>query len=271
MKTTCSGQSYLDLCERLKRGEIFIHSQEVGKTPAEWLVDWSETTKHMRVLTLAEIQKLEPGETIPSFNAQIKEVKPYNQGTHAEYGPWTIQNLTVMDESGIVPVKIKNHHEFGQDWRNCHAYFESGKSQKDGGLTGIKWKEDTYKGKTTRLIEVTASATIDRNGDQPDHGMYSKKDSFSPQTPDPRQPALPDTKQAIQDAKERLGRAANGLILCYDATVYLATEVMKRHSDVVFGPGELERIAVHLSISLEKNGVVHGLPVGPMDQWRKKE
>ena len=231
----------------------------------------------MRLLTLKEIQALEIGETIPSFKAQIKESKPYNKGVHAEYGPWTIQNLTVMDGSGIVPVKIKNHPEFGKDWFQKWVLFECGISKKDGSLAGIRWKEDTYKGNTTRVIEVNALATVEAirvnpstPEPEPEQEPEIPFDQLSDQKPEPKQSALPDTKEAIQNARERLGKAANGLILCYDAAVYVALEVMKKHPDMVFRPEELEKIAVHLSISLEKSGAVHGLPAGPLDQWLKK-
>lgn len=44
-KTTCSGDEFLELAERSRRKEIVVYGWRVGKTPAEWIVDWSEPDK----------------------------------------------------------------------------------------------------------------------------------------------------------------------------------------------------------------------------------
>lgn len=260
----------------------------------------------MRVLTLAEVQQMEPGETIPAFRAQIKEVKDFYRGTQKQSGdPFTTQKLLVMDGTALMTVKIWDHSEFTKQWQQVWVVFESGQSKKDGSLIGMRIKDDEYRGRTTRLVEVKESATITQA--QPGATQTAPQQMPPPtqapaQMPPPTQTApqtMPppvqqqptgtpesdyeprpapktngqtpqETRQAIQDARERLGKAANGLILCYDAAFYVALEVMKKHPDAVFKPEELEKIAVHLSIALERSGVVHGLPAGPLAGWLKK-
>ncbi len=81
--------------------------------------------------------------------------------------------------------------------------------------------------------------------------------------------ALPD---GIAAAKAKLVQNANGLILCYDCAIYAADQITKRHPETViplFGPDELQKIAVALWISLERSGLIVGLPAGRLpDQTR---
>ena len=47
---------------------------------------------------------------------------------------------------------------------------------------------------------------------------------------------------------------------------------MKRHPDVpaMFTPDVLEKLAISMSITLDRGGLVTGLPVGPLEAWTKK-
>lgn len=236
----------------------------------------------MTSFTLAEIQNLSLGQFIPSFRAQIKEVKQYSKGTHAQYGEWSLQNLVVLDSTGICQVKVKNHPEFNRDTQQKWVVFETTTNKKDGMMQGIRWKEDDYKGRKSNVIEVTASALVTFDGagqPAPGHDVDFEPPFErlpSPPLPPPPIPPLhhqpqPDTAQGIQNAKEELGRTANGLIMSYDATIYVATEVRKKHPDVIFTPDAIERIAVHMSIRLEKSGVLHGLPAGPLPKKKGEE
>lgn len=232
----------------------------------------------MRLLSLADIQTLELGETIPSFRAQIKEIKKRYTGTN-EHGEWSIQSLVVMDPTGICQVKVGNHQEFGQYLVHKYAVFECTKNKRDDSLQGIKWKEDNYKDRKSNVIEVTASGLVlfeefSPTQPAPEPGPEKKFVGLATQPPDEmhtpsqtapaQRPAIPDTAQGIQNAKEELGKAANGLIMSYDATLYVVGEVRKKYPDVEFTPEVLERIAVHFNIRLEKSGVLHGLPAGPL-------
>jgi len=71
----------------------------------------------------------------------------------------------------------------------------------------------------------------------------------------------------------KLSQSANGLILCFDAAIYVADCVTERHQETsipLFTPDTLEKLAVTLWISLERSGLAVGLPSGPLEVWTKK-
>lgn len=54
-QTICYGEDFLALCERAKRGEIVIYSWSVGRTPAEWIVLWSERKEPLKKAVQQEL------------------------------------------------------------------------------------------------------------------------------------------------------------------------------------------------------------------------
>ncbi len=253
----------------------------------------------MRLVTLKEIAALEPGEIVPGFRAQIKEVKQPKSGQN-EHGPWTIQSLTLMDSTAIVQVKLFDAPAFTPQWVNAWIVVESSMNDK-GKLSGIL--VSTYRDKKEIHVKAKSGAVITQATDAPSNQPAATEPDRMPppqtqpkptqqappvqQAPPPVQTVAPekqpapkhngpssdDVRQSIVSAKRRLGQAANGMILCYDATLYVVNEVSKAHPELTaayFSPDIISKIAISFSIQLDRGLLITGLPTGPLDAWTKK-
>lgn len=262
----------------------------------------------MRVLTLAEVQQMGPGETIPAFRCQIKEVKDFYRGTQKQSGdPFTTQKLIVMDGTALMTVKIWDHPEFTKQWQQVWVVFESGQSKKDGSLIGMKVRDEEYRNRVTRLVEVKESATITQaqpgNATQPIAPQQPPPPQAAPAQmpppapvhptatmPPPQQTGTPESdyepvrptptksqaspqeiRDAIEDCQSRLARTANCAILTYDAVAYMAEQVQKRHPDIAFENAELHTWARGIIVGMERGCMMHNLPTGKIIDWLKKK
>src|SRR5688572_23151139 len=111
----------------------------------------------MRVLTLGEVSQMGPGELVPAFKAQVKEVKKYHTGNN-QYGPWSIQKITVMDQTAIMTLKLVDHPEMTSQWVGHWIYLEAIQGNK--GLHGLAVIDDEYRGKKERMIEAKKDVPV---------------------------------------------------------------------------------------------------------------
>ncbi len=252
----------------------------------------------MRLVTLKEIAALEPGEIVPAFRCQVKEVKQLKTGEN-QYGPWTLQTLTVMDATAVMQVKLFDVPEYTAQWVGAWIVVESSLNDK-GKLSGIA--VSTYRDKKEIHVKGKGGAVITQAMDAAPSSQPETAKMPPPQTqpaaqqqaPPPQQQAPPpvqavvpekqpapkhngpsseDIRQSITAAKRRLGQAANGIILCYDAALYIANEVCKNYPELnaaYFSPDIMSKIAISLSIQLNRDLLITGLPAGPLEPWTKK-
>lgn len=239
----------------------------------------------MRLVPIAEALKLDVGEKIPSTKGKIKSVFDQNSGEN-DYGQWTIQNVTLIDPNDAkaeIKVKLFNQTEIPKNWKGKILYIESGQGQK--GISGVEVVNNEYKGKTSKIIEVREGAVVglddgakrqdeapQQNQRQPEQRQQTtqQKPATTQQTqqaPAPAPGSFKDQVDCVKKARFALGKAINGLELCVDAAIHLNERTRKKHKDFPgFSPAEIEKIAVHLSIALERGDLRDGLPVGPMDK-----
>ena len=83
-----------------------------------------------------------------------------------------------------------------------------------------------------------------------------------------REPEAPQSKWsgAVRAARIQLGKDANGAILCLDAAIYVAAQTVKRHPGHILGMEQIEKLAVHFKINLDRSGHTGALPSEPMDR-----
>lgn len=238
----------------------------------------------MQVFTLAQALAFPKGSTVPAVKFQIKKVNKLFTGTHPEYGAWSIQALTAVDSSGTCTVKLKNRPEMTKEWEGHWVYCELGVDGKNR-PAGIKVEEDTYKNKTTIQILVDDRATVTdavvKEGiQQPAAPVQAPPPSAAPATPPaaaapaPTQPPTQsppgqvhrpapgspeDKTDAVRKAKARLGRASVGMLIAFDAAVFVIKEVQRKHG-IQMDAEAMQKIAVSFAITLERDGLCDGLP-----------
>lgn len=112
----------------------------------------------MRVVPLNEVSGIQPGFPIEAVGGILVQVGDYKTGT-GQYGPWTIQNVTLADGDDRLKVKVTGHPEIDKRRMNRKLYFLSGMDRK-GGTAGLKVELETYNGVTSTIVKVTGMATI---------------------------------------------------------------------------------------------------------------
>lgn len=113
----------------------------------------------MRVVPIAQCYELQAGEIVPSVRGVLKEVWDRNSGQNAK-GDWALQNLLLVDESGKdIKVKLQDRDAVPKTWKGREVYIYCNDGGK--GLTGIKAKDDEYRGKVSRILSVTPSAHVE--------------------------------------------------------------------------------------------------------------
>jgi hypothetical protein len=230
-------------------------------------------------MTISEALKLEPGMPISEISGTIIKVGKYHSGV-SDHGPWSFQTITIKDETGSIPVKLKNHNEVFAKAIGEPLTVRGIKTATNKPPAGVARAVDEYRGKNTPLILVDAKATVlvgaEENVDEPlEEGLeHIEPDEDVPDdmkpTPGyetPKQKPEPKgegkAEDAVTRARQALGRAANGLLLAFDAAVYVSKNVREKHG-VELTPDAIERVAVHLSIMLERNGHLLEMPYGPI-------
>jgi hypothetical protein len=107
---------------------------------------------------------------------------------------------------------------------------------------------------------------------QPAHAPAAPAQPAQPVSqPPPRQqqarpaPGSPeDQKECIRKARVYTGKLANSLLIAFDAAMYVAGNVDRKHK-IQLTTDEIERMAISINIALERGGYVDGLPEGAMD------
>jgi hypothetical protein len=252
----------------------------------------------MRVIPISDILAMDHDDTVDSVVGQITKIWKRNAGNNSN-GDWSLQNLTLRDQTGEIKVQLKDRDNLGPEWLNRTVSIFCNQGQR--GKTGVKAKDDTYKGQTTRILSVTPTAHVELHEEnapaQPPPAPTVSQNRPAPTQPAPaRQPAPPrsappqttqapartqqtkpvsqppktpaplkeiDSTRAVKMARKRLGQAANSMILCFAAAAYVREHVLARHG-IDLTPAELEKLAVHFSITLDKEGVSGLLPSAPM-------
>ncbi len=155
----------------------------------------------MRLVPLKDIPTLGKDEAVPSIRGRVVNIYARNAGTNV-HGEYSLQNLTIRDETGEATIKLKDRPELPLTTKGKVIFIFS--KQGDKGLTGLKVKDDEYpkgSGKVTRIVSVTPTATIqesDAAHDQP--ASRPAQNGANGHAPAQRQPATPPrTAPAVSD------------------------------------------------------------------------
>lgn len=235
----------------------------------------------MRIVPLQEVLKLDPGEVVPCVKARIKTIHDRKTGT-GQYGAWSVQNIQLTDVSGVtIKAGVWNRPAIPSDWRGKIVVISSNEGKK--GLAGVKVKEEEYRGQKNKSLEVADSALFEVAG-MPEDAPPS---AAATQTPPPAQNAAPAANGAQRQAHENgateppqrgpnpedgiklarkcAGRHANALSIAFDAAWHVAGQFHQK-TGVDLGNDAIKSMAVHICISMGRDGVIDGLPSGRMEK-----
>jgi hypothetical protein len=108
-------------------------------------------------MTIAEIKSIKDGSTVDSLSGLVENV--YERHAGSKNGKaWSLQNIILKDSAGIVKVLLDGRKECPKSMEGKAVSFSSVNGEK--GLTGMFAKDDTYNGKTTRIVKVTSVAAV---------------------------------------------------------------------------------------------------------------
>ncbi len=112
----------------------------------------------MKVTTSNEAFDMPDDAPVFAFKGTVKTVLKYNTGEN-EHGKWSFQSLVLVDPSGVeINAKLKDRDTFPANLKGKLVYFLS--HQGDKGWSGVKTKDDTFKGNTTRILWITPTAEV---------------------------------------------------------------------------------------------------------------
>ena len=251
----------------------------------------------MRIVKLSDVPVLEDGEIIPSIRGTIVDVYERKTGSN-DKGEWSIQNATISGDGVKVDLKVHNRDDI-KPFKGKVVLI----SCKDGskGLTGVYALHDTYGGKTTKKVKLTATAVIesgdapapsDNDGGEPEDDLNYGMEPAS-ETPAPRPATKPATRPAPAPApapakpasngngnghhngggtpgpggiKVAINRYANTMLACYDAAVYVKAQADNRHAGTVgeVSPEQFQAMVSSLFIQAMKDGQV--MPAGSYEK-----
>ncbi len=189
--------------------------------------------------TVAEIKAMPEDDTVFCFIGKIK--KRYARiAKENDRGPYSFENLDLTDATGSeIKAKLK-------DCEPLPAEMTVGKSisilahKGDKGWTGVKAKDDEYKGKVSRILWITPSAVISLQA-TPGQGR--------------QEPSGEHSACGVRDAKQRQVQLVNLMRANLDAAAWLAEQFSVKHPK--FTPmttEDVRSIAATLQIGCEHAG-----------------
>ena len=147
----------------------------------------------MKLTTVTEALVLPTGTAIEFCCGTVAQVGRWSQGVNT-YGPWTIQNITIGDETKKIKVKLINQQELLPDWLGHTIYLTSGNRQ--GRLIGLKVEIDKYPREETPIIAANEKASI---SDTPPTGGEITQAQPAPEQIAPRRAPAQDPDSEVPD------------------------------------------------------------------------
>ncbi len=246
------------------------------------------------VKSIAQVAALDPGELVSACKGKVKGVFTCHTGKikqGARTGEdFSIQNIILQDLTDPaveITCKFDGREAVPATWRGKVLNLVAHAGTK--GLSGLKIAEDTYKGKTTKVLKVTASAEVTPGIDpeagetdhEPDGGDENRTESpqDAPGTGKPpaaAQPAKPPQtgqsarqpsqgltdqekqeldKKDVHEAKKLAGRIANTWLLAYKAGYHVRTRIKEGITEEQF-----QAAISTIAIQLFRENVHYNLP-----------
>jgi hypothetical protein len=173
----------------------------------------------MKLMSFPEINDLENGQQIPSFQGTIKKVFDPKTGV-GDYGPWSLQSLILTDEhANEIKVTWAVEDVWDASTEGKRFLFESGYDKKDQ-LVGLKKEIRNKNGNKYESVKVDDRAKVKvLNGEtsrneKPISGEPSQDLGYDPAEFQESSVHAPNGNGGVTDARKHLCQAANLYNLC---------------------------------------------------------
>lgn len=127
----------------------------------------------MDIKTLRGMAESGVGVTGFDFKFKIDKVMKFIKG-EGEYGPWTLQNVVLVDSTGKIQAVIKNHPEIQQS--AVGKFLQVRCKESKGELKGTKVEKETYEddnNETKETIKISVTKIADLQIVSEDGGLPS--------------------------------------------------------------------------------------------------
>lgn len=229
-----------------------------------------------RMISIADIMNMGPGEVIPGFRAKIAKVQKQRTGEGAN-GAWTMQLVTLKDGTGVIEGKLWNRDNYTAADIGSEFIFES--TETNRGLSGLKRAVHEYQGKETPQIEINGAADMSpvsghapapAQAQAPQSQPAREQPATAPtpaRTTPMRQtaPQAPAAGNPWKDVNDVLNRQINLRIRCEQAALRVA-DVIHAETGYAMEPDAIERRATAFYIELNRKLVT--APATP-PVWKK--
>jgi len=204
-------------------------------------------------MTLEQIIALEDKTAIDQVGAKLIKLFERRTGTN-KYGNWSIQNGVLTDGHVTVNVSFRNRSEIPQDLVGQYIVITA--ADKNRSKVGLR-KESDQNGNPVVVADARAVITVDAGMDDSNPDLVPSPQAQAPQ----QQPAAQKPAQidAFAEARKEAARLATALIIGFDAAAYVAEQVKAKHN-FQLDSEQLSKLAVHISIHLERVGATSELP-----------
>ena len=117
----------------------------------------------MRIIPIADVFGMDHDDTVDAVCGTVKDLFPHKAGNNSN-GSWSLQNLTLVDQTGEIKIQVKDRDALPSNMKGRAIIIHCNQGQK--GKTGLKAKDDNYKGVSSRIVSVTPTAHIIEYSDE---------------------------------------------------------------------------------------------------------
>lgn len=210
----------------------------------------------MRIVPIKEVFNLSDGETVPSVRGKITKIYGSKRGQN-DNGDWSFQNFMLRADDGTeIKVKCKDRPDVPKELSGKIVVISCAEGQK--GLSGVKAKEDVYEGKTSRILWVTPSASIEVAGSAQQADQPSDNDGGNAEPP-PRQPEKPKASgNGDPLLVEKATKRARDYYQVMEAAHVMRVAWDHKHPDHHMSADHFHAACSTLYIQLQRDGVING-------------
>jgi hypothetical protein len=112
----------------------------------------------MRLTPLSEVAELSDKTPIEYLKGKVIQVGKQFSGKKKDETPWTKQELEITDGTATITVQVWDKDPFPHTWKGQQVTIMALSGQR--GQTGVYAHNNTYNGKTTRMIKVTDTGEV---------------------------------------------------------------------------------------------------------------
>ena len=228
---------------------------------------------------LSQLNTCAPRQVLPKIAGTLVSIYKRHEGEN-DKGPWSVQDIEIEGQGAKVKVKVWNKPEIDRNRQGQHIEIMANEGQ--AGLTALFVEDDTYDGKTTRILRLTKTAIVQIGGSQPANnqppaetggngfpdapenqpqGNVGRMNEPAARPDPPRQQSAPDP---VNEAKKELGKLANLHIL---ATLTVEKVIAPKFKEATGREMPEDRRGASVSsliIAGEKRGLHLNLPSKPI-------